>query len=760
MKKQFFYKKILLLLPAIVLVVIFFAFQPNQKQNNPPLVTENNPVNTEIQLYYNFRAAYDDASKILIHLVWASTEKSPYTQYVLERSIDDKPYEQVAKQKNENLLDILTLRNIENYKNYNNIFYSSEDGGGFIFNELMDKNEFEKIHVKYRLKAQHTNGQIVYSNEIANYKIITQHSGSRAACPSVGSAPKGYTAVSGSATTQSCDCGTYTTTDYVEPCTASAPSGCSTDCKTACDCAYDPCCEHSCSQYSSCNCVKSKWTSCQSISTITIVTSVNTSCTAPTLSATPTNTCACTGAVNVTPTAGSCGNTSYTYKWSNGATSQDLSNVCPASYTVTVTDGCGKTAKVTSTVSNTSTALSLSITGTNTTCNQCNGAANLTVTGGTTAYSYKWSNSSTAQDLSGLCSGSYTVTVTDACSTTATKSVSIAASTVPTVTTTPTNTTCGQCNGAVSSSVSSGSSPYSYKWSNGSTSSSLSSICSGSYTVTVTDNAGCTATKSQTIAASTGPSLSTSVTGNTTCPACNGAVNLSVGSGTPTYTFKWSSGQTSEDINSICGGNYTVTVTDNAGCTATTTATVSGCILPVELEKFSAIKKDKIVILHWSTLSEINFDYFGVERSDNGSNFKEINEVKVGTASNQKKSYEYIDNNPLTGVSYYRLHLVDVNGNTSNNYSNVISVVMDSKELFNVNPTLTKGIIEISVFGDNENIEVTILDIAGKMVYKKKLDNIIGIYKFNEDVSGFSGGTYYVSFKSNYEVVVKKFIKY
>ncbi|WP_431157951.1 Ig-like domain-containing protein, partial [Winogradskyella poriferorum] len=119
-----------------------------------------------------------------------------------------------------------------------------------------------------------------------------------------------------------------------------------------------------------------------------------------------------TGAIDITVSGGS---GSYTYSWSNGAVTEDLSNVGNGTYTVTITDTNGCFIEESFTVNQPSTALTTSIVGTDLLCFGDNsGAIDLSVSGGVAPYTYSWSNGSSDEDLSSLAAGTYNVTVTDA----------------------------------------------------------------------------------------------------------------------------------------------------------------------------------------------------------------------------------------------------------------------------------------------------------------------------------------------------------
>jgi hypothetical protein len=177
------------------------------------------------------------------------------------------------------------------------------------------------------------------------------------------------------------------------------------------------------------------------------------------------------GAINLTVSGGT---SPYTYLWSNGATTEDLSGVAAGTYTVTITDANGCTINMPFTVGTNDVTIAAIPVITNTTCTASIGAINLTVSGGTSPYTYLWSNGATTEDLSGVAAGTYIVTITDAngCTinmpfTVGTNDVTIAA--IPVIT----NTTCTASIGAINLTVSGGTSPYTYLWSNGATTEDL-----------------------------------------------------------------------------------------------------------------------------------------------------------------------------------------------------------------------------------------------------------------------------------------------
>src|SRR5206468_1059440 len=198
------------------------------------------------------------------------------------------------------------------------------------------------------------------------------------------------------------------------------------------------------------------------------------------------------GSIDLTVTGGTA---PYSYLWSTGAISEDLSALVAGNYSVTVTDAKGCTATQSVTIGQPAAALAVSDTHVDVNCfGGSTGSIDLTVSGGTTPYSYLWNNGSISQDLSALVAGDYSVTVTDAKGCTATQSVTIARPAAAlAVGETHVDVSCfGGSTGSIDLTVTGGTAPYSYLWSTGAISEDLSALAAGLYSVTVTDAKGCT----------------------------------------------------------------------------------------------------------------------------------------------------------------------------------------------------------------------------------------------------------------------------
>lgn len=283
------------------------------------------------------------------------------------------------------------------------------------------------------------------------------------------------------------------------------------------------------------------------------------------------------GSATVTASAG---NTPYTYLWTpTGGSNATASGLSAGTYTVTVTSnsGCGATAGVSLTQPAKVTA---AVVVTPAKCGNNNGSAKVTGGGGYSPYTYLWTpTGQTTANATGLSAATYTVTVTDHNGCTVTVTTTVPSSFISVAINTNTGVSCfGGSDGTATATVTGGIPAYTYSWSpKGGTGVKGTGLSAGLYTVTVTDSNGCTATAKTII---TQPALLTTSINAITNVLCNGgnsgSATASVAGGTGPYTYLWALiGGTNATGTGLSVGSYTVNVTDNNGCTATTSVNIT-----------------------------------------------------------------------------------------------------------------------------------------------------------------------------------------
>ncbi len=204
------------------------------------------------------------------------------------------------------------------------------------------------------------------------------------------------------------------------------------------------------------------------------------------------------------------------------------------------------------------------------------GSADLTTTCGLAPLTYSWSNGATTEDLSGVSGGTYTCVVTDANGSTSSVSVTIAEPAalgyiIDFQQTTPNLTLdCfGDQDGAIVITTTGGTMPYTFIWSNGAVTEDLTGLSQGNYAGTITDANGCQIT-SPPIPINEPPALAgTATVTDDSGSAGIGAIDFTPAGGTSPYTFLWSNGAVTEDLNGLSAGSYTVDMTDANGCMMT-----------------------------------------------------------------------------------------------------------------------------------------------------------------------------------------------
>ena len=284
----------------------------------------------------------------------------------------------------------------------------------------------------------------------------------------------------------------------------------------------------------------------------------------------------CSGSSGSASVAVSGGTAPYSYAWSNGSILSSINLLTTGNYSVTVTDARGCTASSSGTIT-IPTALNATLSTSNPWCfGGSNGSASVSVNGGTSPYSYAWSTGAIGTSIINQPAGAVLVSITDAngCSIVRNGTLTAPAQVQASVSVTP--PACGQSNGSASASASGGSAPYTYVWSTGTFSNQLNGIAAGNYSLTVTDNAGCSDIENFSISASATPSLTLTVTQQVSCNGGNnGEAQVSVNGGTAPYTYQWSNGASSATAQNLSAGNYSVTIEDANGCAASANISIS-----------------------------------------------------------------------------------------------------------------------------------------------------------------------------------------
>ena len=287
----------------------------------------------------------------------------------------------------------------------------------------------------------------------------------------------------------------------------------------------------------------------------------------------------CSGGSNGSATVTASGGVSpYTFQWGGGQTTSTISNQTSTAVSVLVTDanGCTKTASGTITQ-----PLPLAAVISNQTNISCfganNGTATTIVSGGTTPYSYLWDSGQTNSSANNLNAGLHTVNITDARGCSISTSVTITEpSQVVAGIASFTNVTCNSTNnGTATATANGGVAPYSFAWSDGQSTQSVSGLAPGNYSVTITDFSGCTNSTSVSIANSPGISCSTNKTDASCFGQSDGSATATALNGLAPFTYAWSDGQTSNTAINLPAGTISLIVTDAQSCTGTVSITIT-----------------------------------------------------------------------------------------------------------------------------------------------------------------------------------------
>ncbi|MEO1435317.1 MAG: gliding motility-associated C-terminal domain-containing protein, partial [Bacteroidota bacterium] len=360
----------------------------------------------------------------------------------------------------------------------------------------------------------------------------------------------------------------------------------------------------------------------------------------------------CNGASNGTATVTPSGGTGpYTYLWSTNGQEIGITGVGPGTYTVTVTDnnGCDVTTGITLSEP---TVLTGQLTSTPTTCDgDEDGTASVVTNGGTTPYTYNWTDGQSTPTATGLEAGEISVTVEDAQGCTFVGSVVIDSPPPIEIGDIPTSATPVDCydgdNGSATVTPIGGNPPYTYEWNNGQTTATATGLSFGAAWVTITDASGCFLLSDTVLVDQPEAPLAAILTPmETSCfGSADGSITAVVTGGTPDYDLVWSNGDFGPVIFNLEAGTYEVTITD-----------LNGCIL---IEDVEVGQPDPIVIASSSITNICNGD-------SNGSITVDTANIMGGTEpfifSLDGENYQTDPTFPGLPSGNYSVFVQDING--------------------------------------------------------------------------------------------------
>jgi hypothetical protein len=185
--------------------------------------------------------------------------------------------------------------------------------------------------------------------------------------------------------------------------------------------------------------------------------------------------------------------------------------------------------------------------------------------------------------------------------------------------------------------------------------------------------------------------------------------------------------------------------------------------IPVELVDFKGKVEKNKHILSWHTATEVNADYFEVEKSEDGINFGPLSKnakIKAIGNTSTPQNYSTTDDNLSIGLTYYRLRMVDLDGKEK--YSNVISLQAEGKLLVKIAPNPFEKTLSIDVNSalSNDVITAELLDLSGRVLIKKIIETTEKTTQLSFDTEGSPAGFYIVRLSNKSSVLQKKVVKH
>ena len=418
------------------------------------------------------------------------------------------------------------------------------------------------------------------------------------------------------------------------------------------------------------------------------------------------------------------GTPNYNTSWSSGQNTEDITGLSAGNYTYTVTDQNGCEVVSTATVSNSSGTLSIdNIAITNEICGDGNGAIDITVSGGDGNYFYSWSNGETTEDITGLSTGTYIITLIDGAGCEVIKSIEIIGDKPVVDSKNITHEICGNNAGSITLNISGGSPGYIYTWNTGDDTNSITGLNANTYTCEIEDQLGCIITVNETINTSDGDFEIISADVKGTCNGKNGSIDITASGGTGNYEYVWANGAKKEDLQNLSTGEYSVVV--NSG-TCETNATY---IVTNDTPLLTGIISENICD---DSIGEIDLTVKGSGTYDYNWSNGETSEDITGLSSNR-----------------YKVTVTDLDKNCASRKAFIISDDCITETAVYPNPS--NGIYTIEV--NSEEVEITVYNLIGELIDYKLIEIKENVYSL--DITDKADASYILKVNQNVYKIVK-----
>ena len=204
--------------------------------------------------------------------------------------------------------------------------------------------------------------------------------------------------------------------------------------------------------------------------------------------------------------------------------------------------------------------------------------------------------------------------------------------------------------------------------------------------------------------------------------------------------------------------DFTNSATANSVAMMATFQTSTSVVLPIELTDFTAQCNTDKVTVNWTTATETNNNYFDIEKSSDAVSFSSIAKITGAGSTSVSHNYKYMDDNPNSGVSYYRLKQTDYNGNSKT--FNIISTECEqtANGIFPRYNYQTGG-ITIDIVGNTAaNYSAQLFDVLGKPIISRQFFADKGTTNYNIDLPALHSGIYFISVESGANRTTQKLI--